>query len=51
MKQKSFQDPDWDYHGFEKRLREMTNELLVEAFNREVGNQDWNGPILSCTAI
>lgn len=30
-----------DKYGFAARFREMSDEKLIEAFNREVGNSGW----------
>jgi hypothetical protein len=35
--------PVEDSYGFAKRFREMSNEQLAEAFNRQVDNPGWVG--------
>lgn len=41
MDQNSFSAPDEDRYGFASRFLVCTDQELVQAFNREVGKENW----------
>jgi hypothetical protein len=41
MNQNSFSAPDEDRYGYARLFLVCTNQELVEAYNREVGKENW----------